>query len=232
MFSRKKNKLGLVKNLPSISTAPSIIVSDLNISGDLVSEGSIEIGGKVKGNIKCNNVIIRKEAKVNGDIYADNLIVNGFVKGVLNADNVHITESGIFEGQVNYKNITTNPGANINGILNKVNQEKDKILREETDDVSINVDSFDKSSDESKEEDKNKSSVEYIPSISALMDKDELIEDSKQDNNLKDSEDKASNVKKVVRKKSKKKSTILGNEDEIFNFSPPTDRKKTRKKKN
>ena len=97
MFSRK-NKSN--SNLPAISSAPSIIVSDLNISGDLVSQGSIEIGGKVKGNVKCNNVVIRKESKVDGDIFADKLVIKGVVKGVVNVDDVIIDESGIFEGQI------------------------------------------------------------------------------------------------------------------------------------
>ncbi|MBT4990034.1 MAG: polymer-forming cytoskeletal protein [Rickettsiales bacterium] len=239
MFSRRKSKAN--KNLPAISTAPSIIVSDLNISGDLVSQGSIEIGGKVKGNVKCNNVVIRKESKVNGDIYADNLVIKGVVKGVVNADNVIVDETGIFEGQINYKNLTTSPGASVNGILNKVNKAKEEVI---TEDEQLNEnDSTASSVNDNLDED-----FEYIPSISTLIDntdndkqsevsniknKDSDIEDSETILDLDglNSESSASvyDVESLKGIKATKKSSIL--DDDAFDFIPPTNKKNKYKKK-
>jgi cytoskeletal protein CcmA (bactofilin family) len=230
MFSRKKNKSNA--NLPAISSAPSIIVSDLNISGDLVSQGSIEIGGKVKGNVKCNNVIIRKESKVDGDIFADKLVIKGVVKGIVNVDDVIIDDTGVFEGQINYKNLTTKPGANINGILNKVDKPKEEIISDnetffennKSTDTDLDIDS-DKNSDDD---------LEYIPSISSLIDSKDSnssnlinfnnddIADKDDDIILEDKID-ISNIKNI---KDSKKSSILN--DDSFNFIPP---KKNKKKK-
>ncbi len=229
MFSRKKNK----SNLPAISSAPSIIVSDLNISGDLVSQGSIEIGGKVKGNVKCNNVVIRKESKVDGDIFADKLIIKGVVKGIINVDDVIIDETGIFEGQINYKNLTTKPGANINGILNKVDKPKEEVI---SGDESFNE--FNKSEPTSVNEvnDNNSSDdLEYIPSISSLIDaKDEadsknLLESQEKEIKTKSAEKssvKKLNIKNIKNPNATKKTSIL--DDNSFDFIPP---KRNKKKK-
>ena len=182
MFSRKKKNKS--SNLPAISSAPSIIVSDLNISGDLVSQGSIEIGGKVKGNVKCNNVVIRKESKVDGDIYADKLIIKGTVKGVINADDVIIDETGVFEGQINYVNLTTKPGSSINAILKNHKKVSDAVVTEQS------SEEFDKANDVSEKNEEstsdsnnNDNELEYIPSISTLIDTDKTpkLESENQD---------------------------------------------------
>ena len=228
MFSRKKK---LTNNLPAVSSAPSIIVSDLNISGDLVSQGSIEIGGNVNGNIKCNNVIIRKESKVKGDIFADNLTINGTVIGTLNADNIFINESADFEGKVNYINLTTEPGANINGVFQKNNKDSSKIIFDNDQKIKEENSKGSIAEDDNGEE---KLDVEYIPSISSLMDSQNIndnkvtketvsqVSDSNKSENLENSsifefeKDKTDNeldkslindeVKSVVEKKQKKKT--------------------------
>ena len=232
MFSRKKIKSN--SNLPAISSAPSIIVSDLNISGDLVSQGSIEIGGKVKGNVKCNNVVIRKESKVDGDIFADKLVIKGVVKGIVNVDDVIIDESGVFEGQINYKNLTTKPGANINGILNKVNKPKEEVISD--DDISTEYNTSDSDIINEVNDNNSNDDLEYIPSISSLIDsKDgadsssllEFEEDVKsKSNENSDSVLEKINIQSIKNIKTSKKSSIL--DDNSFDFIPP---KKSKKKK-
>jgi cytoskeletal protein CcmA (bactofilin family) len=236
MFSRRKSKSSASANLPAVSTAPSIIVSDLNISGDLVSQGSIEIGGKVKGNVKCNNVVIRKESRVDGDIYADSLVIKGVVKGIVYAEDIIIDDTGVFEGQINYKNITTSPGASINGILNRV----DKAATEEviTDsDSFFGKDKFSASDFSDKEEgsfvdDNSEDGLEYIPSISTLMDKiegesksDVLEEDSGKDISSDLTEVGIGSLKGI---KATKKASIL--DSDVFSFTPPTSKKNKHKK--
>jgi cytoskeletal protein CcmA (bactofilin family) len=231
MFSRKKNKSN--SNLPAISSAPSIIVSDLNISGDLVSQGSIEIGGKVKGNVKCNNVIIRKESKVDGDIFADKLVIKGVVKGIVNVDDVIIDESGVFEGQINYKNLTTKPGANINGILNKVDKPKEEVISD--DDASHEFNKSDSTPINEVNDNDSNDDLEYIPSISSLIDtKDEgdtssLLEFEEEDvktNEVNGTSAEKINIQSIKNSKASKKSSIL--DDNSFDFIPP---KKSKKKK-
>jgi cytoskeletal protein CcmA (bactofilin family) len=128
VFSKKNqtnkkqvNKVSVLKSGQRISDkAPSIIVSDLNILGDLISEGAIEIGGCVRGNIKCKNVVIRKGASIEGDIYSDFLVVHGKTKGVVKAKNLHISANGFVCGKIEYYNLTVDAGAEIDGVCKKL----------------------------------------------------------------------------------------------------------------
>ncbi len=116
MFS-KKGKNAAQNNVEVLEinrkAIPSIIVSDLNIEGDLISEGAIEIGGKVNGNIKCAQVTIRKSAFINGDIEAENLIIHGNVKGKILARNVSVTSHAQIRGAVEYGFLNVESGADI-----------------------------------------------------------------------------------------------------------------------
>lgn len=244
MFSRRKNKTS--GSLVAVSQAPSIIVSDLNISGDLVSQGSIEIGGRVNGNVKCNNVVIRKESKVSGDIVADHLVIKGVVVGTITADHVVIDETGVFEGQINYKDITTRPGACINGIMKKMNKSAIIIDNDSEDINSIELPFHSNASNKSKgneaaNNNANKSDEEYIPSISTLIDgkdKSDVVEKSEEKSKVAvdgkdDANDKSSKLSSgsslgLNGIKPSKKSSILN--DESFDFLPPSDRKSKKHK--
>ncbi len=123
MFSKKnkitKNNIVEVADFLNKKSIPSIIVSDLNIQGDLISEGAIEIGGIVNGNIKCNFVTIRKGAKINGDVKADNLVINGIVDGLMQAKHISVTSSAVVKGTLEYGFLNVESGADIAGKLVK-----------------------------------------------------------------------------------------------------------------
>lgn len=116
MFS-KKNKITNLNIVEMTDFAkksiPSIIVSDLNIQGDLVSEGAIEIGGKVKGNVLCDHVTIRRGAEITGDIKSKQLIIHGLVKGEISSEHLSITSSGKVRGTIEYGYMSVESGADI-----------------------------------------------------------------------------------------------------------------------
>ncbi|MFZ8864335.1 MAG: bactofilin family protein [Rickettsiales bacterium] len=121
MFSKKnkitKNNIVEVADFLNKKSIPSIIVSDLNIQGDLISEGAIEIGGIVNGNVKCNFVTIRKGAKINGNVVADNLVINGAVEGIMQAKHLSVTSSAVVKGTLEYGFLSVESGADIKGKL-------------------------------------------------------------------------------------------------------------------
>ena len=114
MFSRKNKVKGKIDskvdqkpkkeitNKKISNDIPSIIVADLNIEGDLVSHGSVEVGGKVEAHVRCNNVVVRKEARIHGNIHADEVSVFGYVDGKIHAKNVNVKDTGFVEGIIEY----------------------------------------------------------------------------------------------------------------------------------
>ena len=139
MFSKKNPHLSpklIEQNNFSKGVIPSIIVSDLNIAGDLVSEGSIEIGGKVTGNVLCDNVTIRKGAEINGNIKAKNLTINGVVNGKIDTEYLFITGSAHIIGEISYNYLSVESGADIDGYL-KRKEHQDEIDAEENSEAKI-----------------------------------------------------------------------------------------------
>jgi cytoskeletal protein CcmA (bactofilin family) len=101
----------------SSSKAPtrSMIDSWLTISGDLESEGEIQIDGKVNGDIRCAHLIVGKDAVVSGNIIAEEVVVRGKVKGVIRANNVTLQDTAVVDSEIYHKSLAIEQGACFEG---------------------------------------------------------------------------------------------------------------------
>ena len=72
------------------------------LEGDIHSDGSIHIDGKLKGSILCNgDLVIGEHSKVYGSIKARNITIHGYFKGTLESkDHLEICETGQVEGDI------------------------------------------------------------------------------------------------------------------------------------
>jgi cytoskeletal protein CcmA (bactofilin family) len=95
----------------------SIINEWLKMKGDLESEGDILIKGKVHGNIKCNLLIIDVDAMVEGGITADEVVIRGQTKGVINATKVRLEKTALVDSEICHNVFSAEEGARIRGAL-------------------------------------------------------------------------------------------------------------------
>ena len=74
----------MAKNIPEvIMSKVNLIGETTNINGDLSTDDDLRIDGIVNGNIKSNKrIIIGATAKINGNISANTIEINGTVKAV------------------------------------------------------------------------------------------------------------------------------------------------------
>jgi len=93
----------------------TIIGSDLVIEGKVEVRHELHLFGKVVGEIRGlegSTVILKEGSLVEGRILADSLIVDGFVKGDIEAARrVRITSSGTLAGSVKTPALQVDPGA-------------------------------------------------------------------------------------------------------------------------
>lgn len=94
-------------------SSPTIIAKSLNVTGELVSSGTIEIEGTVNGNIKSNSVVIREGGFVDGTIIADYLHIRGRFNGAIKAKNIAIAETAEIVGNIEYESISVEDGASL-----------------------------------------------------------------------------------------------------------------------
>jgi cytoskeletal protein CcmA (bactofilin family) len=97
---------------------------DTEIKGDLFFEGSFRIDGRFSGKIDSDSVLIVGEnGKVDADIKIGNIIINGEVKGTIEAkDKVEINASGRVIGTVITPKLAVEEGAYLEANCQITNQ--------------------------------------------------------------------------------------------------------------
>jgi len=77
----------------SNSAAPSILANDIIITGDIKTNGDVQIDGRLDGNVKANNVTIGEQGIINGKVTANNVHVRGKLTGKVDATSVELSET-------------------------------------------------------------------------------------------------------------------------------------------
>lgn len=79
----------------------TIIAAGTKFKGELNSECHIHIDGEFDGNIhSTNTVLVGKNGIVNGDIFAERVIIGGISKGTIDSEFIEILPNGRIEGTI------------------------------------------------------------------------------------------------------------------------------------
>ena len=126
------------------------IGENCTIDGDITFDKTIEIHGKITGTVKiaenCTTamLIIKKNGIVEGDVYGDEVVIEGEVIGnVTGKKKITIKSSSFVSGNVYYDILDMNGGATVNGNLIR-NKGKEPQKLEDNSAVSLNIKSADK----------------------------------------------------------------------------------------
>ena len=99
--------------------APSVLSSDLTVTGNLVTSGDIQIEGTVEGDIRAHLLTVGDSATVKGECVADDVVVNGRVVGCVRGLKVRLTASARVEGDIIHKTIAIESGAHFEGSVKR-----------------------------------------------------------------------------------------------------------------
>lgn len=98
-------------------SAVTILTPGCHFSGKLYCKGSSRIGGRIEGEVVSEGLLVIEEtALITAEIKAEEVIVQGRLKGRLNAKGrVEFAENSHFEGEVSTPSLVVMEGANFNG---------------------------------------------------------------------------------------------------------------------
>ena len=103
--------------------ARSVIDAWLTMKGNLESEGDIQVDGKVQGHIRCTQLIVNKDATIDGDVLAAEVVIRGRVKGVIRANRVKLQETARVESEIFFeKSLGIEDGASFEGQIRKASE--------------------------------------------------------------------------------------------------------------
>lgn len=103
-----------------MSTSPStsgksVLASDLRITGDIVSKGSVEVMGEVDGSVTAENLIVSHEGAVKGTIAAKTVDLRGKLTGKIESGTLTLRSAAQVAADVTYANLTIESGAQVEG---------------------------------------------------------------------------------------------------------------------
>jgi cytoskeletal protein CcmA (bactofilin family) len=101
-------------------SVPSIISSDLNIEGNLVSSGEIQVDGTVHGDIRCKVLIVGIKGQITGEVNAQTVRMHGAIKGTVRAKSVFLASTARMAGDVEHESLAIEPGAYMEGHCKRI----------------------------------------------------------------------------------------------------------------
>ncbi|WP_127900802.1 bactofilin family protein [Solirhodobacter olei] len=109
----------LTPTTPKAKPAPSVLSSDLTITGNIKTTGDIQIEGVVEGDIRAHLLTVGEGATIRGEIVADDIVVNGRVVGRVRGLKVRLTSTARVEGDIIHKTIAIESGAHFEGSVQR-----------------------------------------------------------------------------------------------------------------
>jgi cytoskeletal protein CcmA (bactofilin family) len=95
----------------SDSTEISCIGPGMTVVGKISIEGTLNVFGRVEGELHASIVRISDGAEVEGTIAAQELTIGGRFKGTIQADRVMLTSSAVVEGEIHHRSLAIEENA-------------------------------------------------------------------------------------------------------------------------
>ncbi len=93
----------------------SLIGPDVIITGDIGSEGTVEILGRIDGKIAARTVVVGGEGRINGAVSAETVDMRGQMEGKISCAALTLRSVAQVRADVNYHSLTIESGAQIDG---------------------------------------------------------------------------------------------------------------------
>lgn len=117
LFKNDSDKSDVRGNLAE--AALSILASGMRITGDVETNGTLKIDGRIEGSVTgARQVLLGRGGVIQGNVRASEVVVGGEVHGSIAADErLELQGSAVVNGDIDTKSIVVLEGARINGAV-------------------------------------------------------------------------------------------------------------------
>jgi cytoskeletal protein CcmA (bactofilin family) len=119
IFSRRQRASAAATAAPSKASSKgySLLDSQVVITGDLETSGSLRIDGKLDGSVmRADTVVLGVGATMSGDIHAREVVIGGTLTGsVHGSDRVELQATAVVTGDVHTGSVLIQEGGVVNG---------------------------------------------------------------------------------------------------------------------
>ena len=130
MFSSSTSDVTVSQNtnLDKKEQRHSVLHDGIVIQGDWQSDGIVEFGGKIIGDLTVDVLIVTGTGNVEGNVRARSVTIEGKLNGTIAAINVTLASTAILSGKVVAQKIEINSGANVEAELRATGKADTKAL--------------------------------------------------------------------------------------------------------
>ena len=93
----------------------TVIGQGFKIVGRVSAEGVVQVKGKIEGELDCASLIVSPGAEIHGTVTAENVEVNGTVKGPIHGGDVVLRSKAHVVGDIHHRSLTIGKGAYFEG---------------------------------------------------------------------------------------------------------------------
>ena len=135
MFSNSTSDVTISQNtnLDKKEQRHSVLHDGIVIQGDWQSDGIVEFGGKIIGDLTVDVLIVTGTGNVEGNVRARSVTIEGKLNGTIAAINVNLASTAILSGKVVAQKIEINSGANVEAELRATGKADTKALSDKLD---------------------------------------------------------------------------------------------------
>ena len=127
-FSGSKSDAKPVNGTARIETARplgrsdevSTIGSGMQVSGNIVCNGALQIFGVVTGDIHAAHLSIREGARVEGKVIAPDSVIEGSFNGTIHGNSVKLQKTAVVEGEIYNKSLAIEEAARFEGVSRRL----------------------------------------------------------------------------------------------------------------
>ena len=106
---------GDLTSYPTEDRRRSVLHDGITINGDWQSDGIVEFGGSIVGNVTADTLVVTENGTVRGNVWARNVTIAGALDGTISAVNVTLKRQARVTAQIETHVITIDEGANLEG---------------------------------------------------------------------------------------------------------------------
>jgi len=106
--------------LPIEASGASVVGRELLIKGNLESKGEVQIDGAIQGDVHAARIVVGPEARITGNLLADDIVVRGAVSGSIRGKKVTLEAASHVEGDIFHRALAIERGAYFEGKSRRV----------------------------------------------------------------------------------------------------------------
>jgi len=95
----------------------SLLHDGIVIKGDWQSDGTVEFGGRISGDLTVDILVVTSTGNVDGNVRARSVTIEGYLNGTIAAVEVVLGSTAVVRGEVVAEKIRIDFGANVEGRL-------------------------------------------------------------------------------------------------------------------